>query len=111
MGFKGVKFDEEPPEDFDPADPYKDPVAFLEMREFVVREKWIAIERAKILRERVRQCYRREGVNHLQNCRTHVRQYLESLKGVGWGKEGRPAYAHDPLSTWPETPPPPPPFK
>jgi NADH dehydrogenase (ubiquinone) 1 beta subcomplex subunit 10 len=109
MGFKGVKFEESAPEDFDPSEPYKDPMAFLEMREHIVREKWVAIERAKILRERVRQCYQNEGVNHLQNCRVAVRKYLESLKGVGWGKEGRPAYAHDPNSTWPDTPPPPPP--
>ncbi|KAI3827123.1 hypothetical protein L1987_01187 [Smallanthus sonchifolius] len=40
---KEVVFDEQPP-DFDPADPYKDPVAMIEMREHMVREKWIDIE-------------------------------------------------------------------
>ncbi|GMH03948.1 hypothetical protein Nepgr_005787 [Nepenthes gracilis] len=30
---KRVAFDESPPDDFDPANPYKDPVAMFEMRE------------------------------------------------------------------------------
>ncbi|KAI3885127.1 hypothetical protein MKW98_002519 [Papaver atlanticum] len=30
-----VVFDESPPDDFDPSDPYKDPVAMLEMREHI----------------------------------------------------------------------------
>ncbi|KAK8500628.1 hypothetical protein V6N13_032577 [Hibiscus sabdariffa] len=48
-----VEFDETAPDDFDPANPYKDPVAMLEMREHIVREKWIDIEKAKILRDKV----------------------------------------------------------
>ncbi|KAL6514665.1 hypothetical protein OROGR_020244 [Orobanche gracilis] len=65
-----------PPDDFDLENPYKDPVAMLEMREHLVREKWIDIEKAKILRERVKWCYRVEGVNHLQNCRRVVVLFL-----------------------------------
>ncbi|KAK6917167.1 hypothetical protein RJ641_017918 [Dillenia turbinata] len=33
-----VEFDEGAPDDFDPANPYKDPVAMLEMRAFSERE-------------------------------------------------------------------------
>ncbi|KAI6694318.1 hypothetical protein NL676_022028 [Syzygium grande] len=69
--------------------PAKDPVAMLEMREHIVREKWIDIEKAKILRDRVKWCYRVEGINHLQKCRHLVRQHLESTRGIGWGKDGR----------------------
>ncbi|CAI9113580.1 OLC1v1014208C1 [Oldenlandia corymbosa var. corymbosa] len=93
---KGVVFDEGAPDDFDPENPYKDPVAMLEMREHIVREKWIQIEKAKILRERVKWCYRVEGVNHLQKCRHLVHQYLESTRGVGWGKDHRPPSLHEP---------------
>ncbi|KAH7860634.1 hypothetical protein Vadar_015912 [Vaccinium darrowii] len=32
---KGVVFDEGAPDDFDPENPYKDPVAMLEMREHI----------------------------------------------------------------------------
>ncbi|KAA8542703.1 hypothetical protein F0562_023798 [Nyssa sinensis] len=51
---KGVEFDEGASDDFDPENPYKDPVAMLEIRGHMVREKWIDIEKAKILREKLR---------------------------------------------------------
>ncbi|CAN1161950.1 Probable sarcosine oxidase [Linum perenne] len=67
-----------------------------ELREHIVREKWIDIERSKILRERLRWCYRVEGVNHLQKCRHLVQQYLDSTRGIGWGKDHRPPCLHGP---------------
>lgn len=91
-----VEFDETAP-DFDPSDPYKDPVAMLEMREHIVREKWIDIEKAKIIREKLKWCYRIEGVNHMQKCRHLVNQYLESTRGIGWGKDGRHPSLHGQL--------------
>lgn len=94
---KGVVFDEGAPDDFDPENPYKDPVAMLEMREHLVREKWIDIEKAKILREKVKWCYRVEGVNHLQKCRHLVHQYLDATRGIGWGKDHRPPSLHGPF--------------
>ncbi|KAM7267125.1 hypothetical protein ACFE04_009291 [Oxalis oulophora] len=94
---KGVaEFEETAPDGFDPSAPYKDPVAMLEMREHLVREKWINIEKAKILREKLRWCYRIEGVNHLQKCKHLVNQYLEATRGIGWGKDQRPPCFHDP---------------
>ncbi|VVA98094.1 unnamed protein product [Arabis nemorensis] len=66
----------------------------VEMREHIVREKWIQIEKAKILREKVKWCYRVEGVNHYQKCRHLVQQYLDSTRGVGWGKDHRPISLH-----------------
>ena len=42
-----------------------------------------AVERAKLLRERVVACYRTEGVNHLEKCKGHVKAYLASVKNVG----------------------------
>ncbi|KAM0982623.1 hypothetical protein ACFX2I_015490 [Malus domestica] len=67
-----VDFDKLPPDYFDPANSYKDPVAMLEIREHLVREKLIDIEKAKIIREKLWWCYRIEGVNHLQKCRHRV---------------------------------------
>eukprot|EP00897_Mesotaenium_endlicherianum_P009452 jgi/Mesen1/8535/ME000484S07923 len=85
MVFKGKpKFEETPPDDFDPKKPYADPVAMLEQREWLAREKMINIEIAKELRERVKTCYRREGVNHYQKCKKLVEQYLEATKNVGF---------------------------
>jgi len=57
------------PENFDPSDPLADKVAAIAQREHVVREKMVKIETAKLLRERVQECYKMEGVNHYQNCK------------------------------------------
>uniref|UniRef100_A0A7S0IBU7 Uncharacterized protein n=1 Tax=Micromonas pusilla TaxID=38833 RepID=A0A7S0IBU7_MICPS len=71
------------PENFDPSDPLADKVAAIAQREHVVREKMVKIETAKLLRERVQECYKLEGVNHYQNCKEEVKAYLESIKNVG----------------------------
>ena len=81
------------PAAFDPAAPLANPGAAFEQREHLVRQKLVHVETAKaralssapscapwsrcgaeasrpqILRERVQQCYRKEGVNHYQNCK------------------------------------------
>ena len=67
-----------------------DPVAYIEAREQRVRENYVAIENAKILREKVinwyvfslkqitispyRFSYRKEGVNHIQLCKDLANQ-------------------------------------
>ena len=60
-----------------------DPAALVDAREVAAREQMVAVERAKLLRERVVACYRAEGVNHLERCRREVGAYLESIKNVG----------------------------
>ncbi|XP_051115967.1 NADH dehydrogenase [ubiquinone] 1 beta subcomplex subunit 10-B-like [Andrographis paniculata] len=86
---KGYVMPHDQPDDFDPENPYKDPVAAHEMREYLIQERWIGIEKAKILRERLKWCYRVEGVNHLHKCRHLVKQYLDATRDVGWGKDNR----------------------
>nr|GEW49468.1 carbon catabolite repressor protein 4 homolog 5 isoform X2 [Tanacetum cinerariifolium] len=71
-------------------------IAMIEMREHLVREKWIDIETSKIIRDKLRWCYRIEGVNHLQKCRHLVQQYMDSTRGIGWGKDGRHPDQHGP---------------
>ncbi|CAL1359663.1 unnamed protein product [Linum trigynum] len=68
-----VEFEESPPDDFDPSNPYKDPMVMLEMREHVVREKWIAIEKIKILRERLCWCYASKVSTTTRNVATSSR--------------------------------------
>ena len=71
-------------EGFDRARPRRsDPVALIDARELSAREQMVAVERAKLLRERVVACYRTEGVNHLEKCKGHVKAYLASVKNVG----------------------------
>ena len=39
----------------------------------------ISIETVKVLRERMSDCYRREGVNHLENCKSFVAEYTKAI--------------------------------
>lgn len=59
--------------------------ARLEAAEQHAREKAIAIEETKILREQVRQCYRSQGVNHLENCKDLVKKYASRLATPDYG--------------------------
>ncbi|KAG6620641.1 hypothetical protein I3842_Q056400, partial [Carya illinoinensis] len=79
---KGVDFDELPPDNFNPSNLYNDPVAMLEMREHIVREKWIQIVKVKILREKLKWCYRIKGINHPQKCSHLIQQYLDTTCGI-----------------------------
>ena len=47
MVWRGFKFSDEPPH-VNPEDPYADPVALLEYREWALRCKYIDIEKAKV---------------------------------------------------------------
>ncbi|KAK9811632.1 hypothetical protein WJX72_007305 [[Myrmecia] bisecta] len=77
------KFPAGPPENFNPEDPYADPLALLEYREYTAWDKMVKVEKAKIIRDNLRQCYLKEGVNHYQNCRELALKYIESIKNVG----------------------------
>ena len=56
-----------------------DPVAFFEAKEQRVRERFVNIAEAKILREKVRQCYYKSGVNHYQYVFIIVSIYLYQM--------------------------------
>jgi len=64
----------------------KDPVKFLQAVEQRARERQIAIETVKILRQRVAECYRREGVNHYENCKEPVQDYYNIIIKKDYGQ-------------------------
>lgn len=49
-GYEGPQYSREAPKGFDPARPHDDPVAFMEMREYRVREKYVKMNEAKVRR-------------------------------------------------------------
>lgn len=57
-----------------------DVVALTRAREQWVRDRAIELERVKILRQRVSDCNRKEGVNHMQSCRKEVKEYMTALR-------------------------------
>ena len=50
MVWKEPKFPTEDHPDWNPEEPYKDPVALLEHRELLVRQKFVRMEKAKARR-------------------------------------------------------------
>ncbi|KAJ3396005.1 hypothetical protein HDU92_004308 [Lobulomyces angularis] len=60
-------------------DPY-DFAARVKSRDEYYFEQMIRMQETLIIRDKMKWCYRREGVNHLQNCRHLVLQYMDLLK-------------------------------
>jgi hypothetical protein len=57
----------------------KDPVAYLRATEQRARERTVAYETVRLLREKVITCYRTEGVNHYENCHDVSKDYYEII--------------------------------
>lgn len=56
-----------------------DPVQFLLAAEQRARERQIAYETVKLLRKDVIDCYRKEGVNHYDNCKEVTERYYHTV--------------------------------
>ncbi|KAJ3056999.1 hypothetical protein BCR33DRAFT_700119 [Rhizoclosmatium globosum] len=59
-----------------------DHMAFIKTRSNFVKEQLVRTEEINYVREKMKWCYRREGVNHLQNCRHLTMQYLELVRAA-----------------------------
>lgn len=55
------------PPTFDGVD-YSDQVALKAAQDAVLREQWVRSMMARLVRDEMGKCYRREGVNHLEKC-------------------------------------------
>lgn len=62
-----------------------DPPAYWRKREALTREKWVEVANAKLLSEALSDCYRREGVNHIKNCRLLADEYMRAVSAPGFG--------------------------
>ena len=59
---------------------YEDNVALKAAQDAIIREQWVKSMMARLVRDEMGKCYRREGVNHLEKC-GHLRErYFELLK-------------------------------
>ena len=63
----------------------KDPVKYLLSTEQRARERQVAYETIRLLQEDVIDCYRREGVNHYENCKVKAEKlyHLAKQKDMG----------------------------
>jgi len=62
-----------------------DPVGYLNELEQRGREKAVAIEIVKLARQDVIHCYRKEGVNHYENCKDVVKKYIDLIQAPDYG--------------------------
>lgn len=59
------------PPTFDGVD-YSDNKALKAAQDSIIREQWVQSMMARLIREEMGKCYRKEGVNHLEKC-AHLR--------------------------------------
>ncbi|KAJ3060395.1 hypothetical protein HDU98_003617 [Podochytrium sp. JEL0797] len=59
-----------------------DHMSFIRARSDFMKEQLVRTEEINHVREKMKWCYRREGVNHLQNCRHLSMQYLELVRAA-----------------------------
>jgi hypothetical protein len=64
----------------------KDPVKFLLATEQRARERQVAYETVRLLREDVIECYRKEGVNHYENCHEVALKFHDVIKQKDMGQ-------------------------
>ncbi|KAK5070630.1 hypothetical protein LTS08_004373 [Lithohypha guttulata] len=54
--------------------------AVANVRDAIIREQWVQVMMARLVREEMGKCYHREGVNHLEKCGKYRERYLQLLK-------------------------------
>lgn len=57
----------------------KDHVAKINAHAQNVREQLVTVATVRLLREKMKHCYRVEGVNHQENCKTYVQAYYDAI--------------------------------
>mmetsp|Transcript_5787 Transcript_5787/g.8722 ORF Transcript_5787/g.8722 Transcript_5787/m.8722 type:complete len:112 (-) Transcript_5787:236-571(-) len=63
-----------------PSNDPNDPLAVQNQRESNVRETWVKVMSARELRDAVRECYRKEGVNFPEKCKPIAMAYMDAIK-------------------------------
>ncbi|KZZ99090.1 Complex I subunit NDUFS6 [Moelleriella libera RCEF 2490] len=58
---------------------YDDTKAFKSAEDAIIREQWVGAMMTRLIGEELGKCYRREGVNHLENCGQLREKYLQLL--------------------------------
>ncbi|KAI9798995.1 MAG: hypothetical protein M1833_004348 [Piccolia ochrophora] len=66
------------PPTFDGVD-YDDTPRLKAAQDAVIREQWVRSMMARLVREELAKCYRREGVRHLERCGRVRERYMELL--------------------------------
>eukprot|EP00842_Homolaphlyctis_polyrhiza_P005872 jgi/Hompol1/6286/HPOL_002235-RA len=86
-----------PPATIDQSINSYDRAAVIKSRDAFFKEQLVRAQEIVILRDKLKWCYQREGVNHLHKCRDLAKQYMEVMRSM---KDGRfmPYKAPEPKS-------------
>lgn len=63
----------------------KDPAGWIESREQMGREYFVALATVKLIRDELGQCYRQHGVNHFQKCKELREEYGRLIRDQSLG--------------------------
>lgn len=63
-----------------PADLFLQTTEILLSREEKIRQSWIGVMEARLVREELQKCWRTEGVNHYEQCHHLTAKYLDLLR-------------------------------
>jgi len=58
---------------------FADNEAVINARDAIIREQWVKVMMARLVREELGKCYVKEGVNHLEKCGRYRERYLQLL--------------------------------
>jgi hypothetical protein len=72
---------------------YEDNTALKAAQDAIIREQWVKSMMARLVREEMGKCYRREGVNHLEKCGPLRGKWFFVGRGRGRRKKERPGAA------------------
>ncbi|KAM7454139.1 hypothetical protein AV274_0053 [Blastocystis sp. ATCC 50177/Nand II] len=54
--------------------------AWMKSMEQMSKDRFVEIEGLEVLRQKVSDCFKREGVNHEDNCKADVEAYINYMK-------------------------------
>lgn len=67
------------PPTFDGVD-FEDNTRLKAAQDAIIREQWVKNMMARLIRDELKKCYYREGVNHLEKCGALRERYFRALK-------------------------------
>ena len=84
------------PPTFDGVD-YNDTVALKKAQDAIIREQWVRSMMARLVRDEMGKCYRREGVNHFEKCASLRGEFSldTAQRGLSHGSNDGKATRHD----------------
>ena len=80
------------PPTFDGVD-LADNEAVINARDAIIREQWVKVMMARLVRDEMGKCYVREGVNHLEKCGRY-RGKLSPPLSMGQGEARSASFTH-----------------